>query len=189
MARKYEDISGQKHGKLKVLHQINNKIGTHYLCECECGAKTTATVSQLLFNKKISCGCSRKQKQRDKNRKNVLIRKLFREKITNARHPSDDFLKNIKLFEYIITSPCFYCGKAPNVIKEDRGKSGNLLSDCTIIHHGIDRIDPRLGYEFKNIVPCCKECNFSKKDLSSIEFIKRSKDICDFLGLSEKFWI
>lgn len=183
MAKKYQDISGQKWGNLLVLNQVEKlQRGTFYLCLCDCGNKTKATISQLLFGKKKSCGCLIKKKHRDKNRKNVILRRLFKNKITNARAVHSCELDNLELFEFIITSPCFYCGVQPNVTTKDVNKYGVVLSDEFIVHHGIDRIDPKIGYCIKNIVPCCKECNFSKGPMTSEEFIKKFIEISKFTG-------
>lgn len=49
---------------------------------------------------------------------------------------------------------CAYCGDLPN---------GKL--------HGLDRVDNNIGYFLDNVVPCCKRCNFMKKELSTSEFL------------------
>ncbi len=37
--------------------------------------------------------------------------------------------------------------------------------------NGVDRIDSKKGYEETNVVPCCKMCNFAKKELKYEEFM------------------
>ena len=54
------DLTGRKFGKLTVikLESERTKAGqTNWLCECECG--TQLVLSQLVSQKKISCGCDR----------------------------------------------------------------------------------------------------------------------------------
>lgn len=50
---------------------------------------------------------------------------------------------------------CFYCGG-------DCGKSA-----------GLDRVDSSKGYTPDNVVPCCLECNSSKRDWPQSVFISR----------------
>lgn len=50
---------------------------------------------------------------------------------------------------------CYYCGIAPN-------PASGL--------NGIDRVDSAKGYELGNVVPCCKMCNWAKRDFTTEEF-------------------
>lgn len=38
-------------------------------------------------------------------------------------------------------------------------------------YNGIDRVDNNKGYTITNSVPCCKDCNFAKRDMTHDEFI------------------
>jgi len=55
---KFQDISGQKFGRLKALRPAS-KRGTHvlWLCLCDCGKETYAVCWTLRSGKKASCGC------------------------------------------------------------------------------------------------------------------------------------
>ena len=68
---KAKDLRGQKFGRLTVLYRVKN-IGkqTAWLCECECGNKTTVTVANLKSNHIKSCGCLNKEKTIERNRNN-----------------------------------------------------------------------------------------------------------------------
>lgn len=48
-----------------------------------------------------------------------------------------------KWWKWLLTQPCYLCGK-----------------DAT----GIDRVDNMKGYLIDNCQPCCKRCNFYKRD-------------------------
>lgn len=39
------------------------------------------------------------------------------------------------------------------------------------VRNGIDRVDSAQGYVLTNVVPCCKQCNRAKSDLSREEFL------------------
>lgn len=55
-------------------------------------------------------------------------------------------------FNSFWNKPCFYCGKEINGI-------------------GLDRKDPKDGYNMNNIVPCCEQCNRAKTIQTTDEFI------------------
>lgn len=72
----------------------------------------------------------------------------------------------------IMTSNCFYC---------------DYISDKSL--NGIDRMDSMEIYEKKNVVSCCKNCNFMKGSLDPETFIKRCQHISkhfDGNGFSNK---
>lgn len=41
---------------------------------------------------------------------------------------------------------------------------------CGLTGGGIDRYDNDKGYEVENCVPCCKHCNYAKRDRSADDF-------------------
>jgi len=59
---------------------------------------------------------------------------------------------------------CHYCDTPPsNKAAHSRG--------VTIVRvSGVDRIDNTKGYIIDNCVPCCKDCNRAKSDLTMEEF-------------------
>lgn len=75
----------------------------------------------------------------------------------------------------MMTSKCFYC---------------NYISDKSL--NGIDRMNCIDGYEKKNIVSCCKNCNFIKGSLDPETFIKRCLHISKHFGgngiLNKNIW-
>lgn len=56
---KFEDLSGRKFEKLKVIKRVENSKGgaTRWLCECECGKEKIAYASDLKSGHTKSCGC------------------------------------------------------------------------------------------------------------------------------------
>lgn len=65
-----------------------------------------------------------------------------------------------EICENMMKSNCFYCG---------------FVSPDTL--NGINRLDSSLGYSISNCRSCCKNCNFIKKCLDPITFIKRVSHI------------
>ena len=65
----------------------------------------------------------------------------------------------------IIAKPCHYCGVLPSNEKKSQFNNGSYY------YNGIDRIDPDIGYEVNNIVPCCWRCNATKHRMGYDEFV------------------
>ena len=57
--------------------------------------------------------------------------------------------------------------------------------DYEINFTGIDRYDSKLGYTIENSVPCCKNCNRAKSDLSFEDFKLHIKKIYEWLHQKE----
>lgn len=64
----------------------------------------------------------------------------------------------------LIEQECYYCGQKPVVRYTAVGCAGEYE------WNGIDRVDNSKGYTPDNCVPCCKLCNFGKRDLTLAEF-------------------
>ena len=71
-------------------------------------------------------------------------------------------------FTKLIQQPCHYCGAKPDPI------------------NGIDRMNNSLGYHWKNVVPCCSDCNYFKGRLDYDEFITRAKRIAEHMSQDER---
>ena len=65
---------------------------------------------------------------------------------------NDDFLFDLSKEEFniIISQSCYLCGK----------ETDNFHTN------GIDRIDNNIGYEKNNVLPCCGDCNYMKREFS-----------------------
>ena len=67
---------------------------------------------------------------------------------------------------------CSYCGVEPKQLhKSHKGYNGGYT------YNGIDRIDPNVGYIVSNCIPCCKSCNYMKRNMKQEEFIDHIKAI------------
>jgi hypothetical protein len=72
-----------------------------------------------------------------------------------------------EVFFNLVSSPCHYCGTAPNNYrKPNAGVNGGYF------YSGIDRIDCSKGYEDGNVLPCCWTCNRAKNNMSYNEFLE-----------------
>lgn len=59
------DLTGQKFGRLTVLHKDTERItksGSYWICQCECGKQKSVKSSSLRRGEIISCGCYRTER-------------------------------------------------------------------------------------------------------------------------------
>lgn len=89
------------------------------------------------------------------------MKKIYEKKRTNyryTRYKNAAHLRGIEfnispeLFWKIKNSKCFYCDNNPP--------------------NGIDRLFSDKPYEYTNIVPCCKRCNYAKGTVGFDKFIE-----------------
>lgn len=105
---------------------------------------------------------SRKSNQRRRNTPELLLRDYK----TGAKKRGLSFLISDVFAMMMFRDCCYYCHRTPN----DTG----MLT-------GIDRIDNDTGYEYANVVPCCKRCNMAKWKLSQSVFVETCKRIARFI--------
>ena len=131
-----------------------------------------------------SCGCLQKEKARENGKKNALPKGEYAKRCLYLNYKTRCEKKNLKFelsreeFDKIIQSNCHYCNTEPSNFFKNR-KNINL----SLKYNGIDRKDPRRGYEHDNILPCCGDCNYMKNDLLFEVFIDKIKKIRDNLKL------
>ena len=129
------NLLGKKFGRLTVMKRVeNSKHGkSRWLCECECGNKTTPTGSDLSQGKVKSCGCIQREHGLSKHR-TYNIFKMMMERCYNPKNISYPWYggKGIKIHqEWLDDFSTFYKWAMNN------GYNDNLE---------IDRIDPNKDY-------------------------------------------
>ena len=82
---RFNDLTGQKFGKLTVIIRADNKISggknrTMWICRCDCGTNEEIVVSGDYLKRSIcpSCGCEATKNRIEKNRKNNIGEKFGR---------------------------------------------------------------------------------------------------------------
>lgn len=175
---KEQPITGQKFGKLIALHpeqvstnsfRKNGKIRklSKYRFKCDCGKEILLYKKDVTKRGLTSCGCDDISFYKSRNTKNgrfgcrkeAAINKkggvykfaAFKYKIPYSLNDGD----LISLFQ----GDCQYCGRSAS----EYGDKNKL--------HGIDKINPELGYVLDNCVSCCKTCNSMKLDHSLSDFL------------------
>lgn len=61
---KYKDLTGQRFGRLVVLHEgeRNHRNSIRWLCKCDCGNETQVTTHRLNKGQTQSCGCLNRER-------------------------------------------------------------------------------------------------------------------------------
>ena len=77
------------------------------------------------------------------------------------------FTIDVSFFGNLVDKPCFYCGIKPML--------GEVI--------GIDRIDNKKGYEKNNCLPCCSDCNYSKRTRSISDFVNHCRKVVEYQNL------
>ena len=177
---RYRKLNGQKFGRLNVLFRDwertspKNRWKVYWKCQCDCGTICSVRAEHLKDDGKShtrSCGCLQREKARENGKRNALpikeyaCRNLYSSYRQCAQQRCLTFSLTRDLFDALIQSECFYCGKQKsNTHKHKRHE--NKSYD----YNGIDRIDPTKGYSSENVVPCCDTCNRAKLSMTLDEF-------------------
>lgn len=71
----FKDLTGQRFGRLTVIERNGTATngGAKWLCECDCGRKTTARGCALVSGHTQSCGCWQRERVADSNIANAKI--------------------------------------------------------------------------------------------------------------------
>jgi hypothetical protein len=98
---------------------------------------------------------------------------LYEDYRRDAARRSILFELDPEAFWQITHRDCHYCGApAEQVRVKGRRKADCDLSDARHFrYNGIDRIDNDRGYVAGNCVPCCRLCNFAKRDRTYAEWM------------------
>lgn len=161
-------------------------------CKCSCGNIKTTKLKYVINNQTKSCGClnNKKRAQRLKNKTNknpsiASAKYLFKKRYSDG---------NLSFEQFLILSQqnCFYCDSQPsNSINCATKRSSQTFKQTGhFIYNGLDRIDSDIPHNYDNVVPCCKYCNYSKRERSihqfynwinnlNNNFIKKYKEIYD----------
>jgi hypothetical protein len=183
---KFRDLTGEKFNYLTVIekHVCMQKRDIRrgkYKCICICGNITYHTPQRLISGRSISCGCTRKNRKID-DRIMAIAKRVFATYKNNATNRGKDFKLKFEDWYYLITLPCFYCGAIGSNKAKDLGGGGKIISDFVLEYNGIDRVDNFVGYEYGNVVTCCRWCNSFKSDRTQDDFFNHVKILVENLN-------
>jgi hypothetical protein len=179
---RFIDLSGQKFNRLLVLKRSNHfgvgRKKVYWECKCDCGTLVTAVSSDIRHGHTKSCGCWNRDQTRHRDITHnpttttlgfgvAAFNRVFKIYQQNARKAGRDFTISRDVFYKLINQDCYYCGSSPTNMVKNPHKNGHC------IYNGIDRLDSTKGYTEENVVPCCVECNFMKKNMLPEKFINQ----------------
>lgn len=157
-----EELIGKTFGQLQVLKICTDKRGkVAYECLCSCGRHVINGRTDLESGRVKSCGCNKKRiranKATGKHYAYISIKSS-----ANTRKIEFDLTEDEVVS--LIQEPCYYCGTigSRTARTHDRFK-----------FNGLDRIDNNIGYKKENVVSCCSDCNYMKKDKTQTEFYEK----------------
>lgn len=149
------------------------KLGyIHWECRCVCGNIRIISSHDLVSNHSKSCGCLNKEIN------DSSITKIFGNYKRNAEKRNLEFNINFDQFKNIINKNCFYCNIEP--LQKTGFIRKKINPNSKLLYNGIDRVNNSMGYNIDNIVPCCRNCNFSKYKDDKIEFLSWIKRIYEY---------
>lgn len=170
------DIAGMRSGRLVVrsfagfVDAKNSRVAT-WVCDCDCGSEVVARATDIKQKAVRSCGCLAKENCAKVGRSGRLPNSqsaknaLYAGYVRNAKIRGYEFALTHDQFDSMIASECHYCKSPPSTKRIASQWSG------VIVYNGIDRKNNSSGYTLENCVPCCKQCNFAKHNMSYDEFI------------------
>lgn len=163
------------HNNMKVIDVVEKNNRAMLKVKCHCGKDFITRVDFIVGNKIKSCGCSKSNHLKDRNRKynhkklpnfQAAINILYRRYKKGAQERGLAFELDADVFVKIIKENCKYCGVEP------RQEIMSVESTGILKYNGIDRFDNSKGYEKDNVVACCKRCNFFKGGIDGEDFIE-----------------
>lgn len=157
---------------------VGKKQQTAWFCRCDCGNYKVVKSEELKNGGTKSCGCLLRETNSQNGRKMVMSNTKYHPSETTARRVWRGRYKDGLSFEdfYKISQyNCYYCNGEPNNIqnsaKNDEISSQYAKDNGDFTYNGLDRVDNSKIHIIDNVVPCCKWCNFSKRERSTQEFL------------------
>lgn len=157
---------GQRFGNLTVLaiHTPGKGRGTprRAQCLCDCGGTLSVGVSRLFYG--LTAMCRKCWKYSVHPPVEVTGSVRFRQYKHSARYRGHFFELSLENVTTLCSAECRYCGLTPS--------------------KGIDRRDSAKGYIIENCVPCCKRCNYAKREIAEADFLSWISRIATKQGFS-----
>jgi putative FmdB family regulatory protein len=181
------DLSGKTFGFLQVLNKASEKILPYsgakwkrkgWNCICVCGRNKILTENSLLSGNYTSCGCMHIAVNLERNAIANEKSRKFTPNLASAKNVYrgryDDGNIIFEKFIELSQQECIYCGAQPsncaNRFRNDKFSSSKSKLIGSFIYNGLDRIDSSKLHTLDNVVPCCKTCNYAKRQMSVVEF-------------------
>lgn len=174
------NLIGHKYHRLTVLEEAEDIQGKSkgrvaWKCLCDCGNIKIIKAEHLRDGTTKSCGCLCDEKRSERARKMYSVRTLYTPQEASARKIWRTTYSEMVFEDFydLCQKNCYYCGKEPsNYQNAAVGKfsSEKVKTDGYFTYNGLDRVDNSLEHTKENCVPCCKQCNYAKRDQTLEDF-------------------
>lgn len=182
---KEENLLGQIFGRLTVIEELRQTNPRYKLpswkCICSCANKTIVIIARgitLRSGHTKSCGCllreecSKRASQRNFDNREfepriAVARQIFFRSYNDGSLVFDEFYALSQL-------NCHYCNIEPSTINDSPPDDASqyFINNCKFTYNGLDRVNNGLPHDTTNCVPCCKECNLSKRNMHIDDFYR-----------------
>ncbi len=178
-ALKYQITIGEVYGVYKVIEEV--RIPTEKCCVTKWKCVNIYTNKEYIYTGSYLHKLKERVKTKFNNETQYGLRNfLYRSSKTNATSRHHSFNLTFEEFNNIISKPCHYCGKEPREVSKELLIKRGDTHQPTIRYNGINRIDPTVGYQVDNCVPCCPTCNYMKHTLQKEDFLRQIEKIYNF---------
>ncbi len=163
------DETGKRYGKLMVLglgEKFKGNNATTWVCQCDCGNKVTRVGASLRHGRTFSCGCTNLERIREANAlpgNEAAFNRIVLQIKGSAKIRGLVYSLTLDDIKTLVVKECYYCGLEPsnNTHRHTRGFK----------YSGLDRLNNKKGYEYGNVIPCCKVCNHAKSTMTTDDFL------------------
>ena len=175
-AQKYIVNVGEIYGVYEVVEEVKIPTSKCYITKWKC--RNINTGKEFLYGASYIHKLGERVNNKFKEEYQLGFRRyLYRAYKLGANSRHHSFNLSFEDFNNIISKPCYYCGEPPReVSKEILIKRGDTHQP-PIKYNGVDRINPDIGYQIDNCVPCCPICNYMKHTLQEHEFLSHIQKI------------
>lgn len=144
-----------------------------WIMRCSCGVIKRVLWRSYVSGRSLSCGCYAREINsagigkyklpagESARRQLLLVYKRYAKRARRA------FKLSRKRFFELTSSNCHYCNHPPHQVIDKR----TVGSNGVCVYNGIDRMDSAKGYISENCVPCCRMCNYAKRNMPYDAFI------------------
>lgn len=108
------------------------------------------------------------------------MKKLYRNYKARAKNDSYTFTITEVQFQLLTQQRCYYCGRNPSQVMGSSNGTSRWGLNGGYVYNGIDRKDNSIGYEYDNLVSCCKICNRAKREMPIEEFEQWIRDLIEY---------
>lgn len=182
MRKRRRPQAGDRFGDFEVIEvlpprQVGKSTKGFLRVRCACGTERVVQTGNLTAGNSRSCGCKRDRwvEQHRKPTGMANARQAYNNYKGDARRRGMEFRLSFEEFYAISQLPCVYCGD------ELSNRAARHAMNGEFRYNGVDRVDSDRGYDPDNCVPCCRQCNYAKKDIPQDEFVAWAKRVAQHL--------